>query len=159
MTVLDGGWRAWLDVGVDVETGPEQPRPPGGFTGRPGNMPVVDVDRVLTVAVLVDARAPERYRGELEPIDPVAGHVPGAVNVPTEDNLDPTGRFRPAGDLRARYAEAGAVAGADVAAYCGSGVTACHDVLAMELAGVEAALFPPSWSGWLTDPERPVQAG
>ena len=118
-------------------------------------MPVVEADRVPKVEVLVDARAPERYRGETEPIDPVAGRIPGAVNVPTDRNLTDDGRFRPAAELRGIYAEVGAVPGADVAAYCGSGVTAIHDIVAMEIAGVPAALYPGSFSGWITDPDRP----
>ena len=122
-------------------------------------MAVVDAGQVPGAAVLVDARAPERYRGESEPIDRVAGHVPGAVNVPTEANLDSSGRFRSGEELRALYGAVGAIAGVDVAAYCGSGVTACHDILAMELAGVRAALFPGSWSGWVADPDRPVETG
>ena len=105
------------------------------------------------------AGAAERHRGETEPIDPVAGHVPGAVNVPTSMNVGPDGRFRSPSELRAAYAAVGAVPGVDVAAYCGSGVTACHDVLAMELAGVRAALYPGSWSEWVTDPTRPVSTG
>jgi thiosulfate/3-mercaptopyruvate sulfurtransferase len=119
-------------------------------------MPVVGPDEVPDVAVLVDARAPERYRGEVEPVDPVAGHVPGAVNVPTSRNLTADGRFRTPAELRAVYAEVGAVPGAEVAAYCGSGVTATHDVLAMEVAGIRAALYPGSWSEWVRDPGRPV---
>ncbi|MBC9731975.1 sulfurtransferase [Nocardioides sp. zg-578] len=156
--VLDGAWPAWLAAGGPVETGPTTP-PAGDFTARPGSMPVVDVDRVLDVGVLVDARAAERYRGETEPIDPVAGHVPGAVNVPTSSNLGPDGRFREADELRAVYAAVGATPDADVAAYCGSGVTAAHDVLAMEVAGVRAALWPGSWSEWVADPSRPVATG
>jgi thiosulfate/3-mercaptopyruvate sulfurtransferase len=157
--VLDGGWSAWQDAGGEVETGPERPRAAGDFTGHPGSMPVVGTDEVLGVDVLVDARAPERYRGETEPIDPVAGHVPGAANVPTDTNLDYAGRFRSGEELRGLYGAIGAIAGADVAAYCGSGVTACHDVLAMELAGVRAALYPAGWSGWVADPGRPVETG
>ena len=153
--LLDGGRSAWRAVGGDVETGPGDPVP-GDFHGRPGAMAVVDADGVPGVGVLVDARAPERYRGEVEPIDPVAGHIPGAVNVPTVRNLDNHGHFRDAVELRAVYAEVGAVPGVDVAAYCGSGVTAAHDVLAMEVAGISAALYPGSWSGWVTDPDRPV---
>ncbi len=107
----------------------------------------------------MDARAPERYRGETEPIDPVAGRVPGAVNVDTGRNLDNHGHFRDAAELRALYAEAGATPDVEVAAYCGSGVTATHDILAMEVAGVRAALYGPSWSGWVADPERPVERG
>ena len=153
--VLDGGWAAWQAAGGEVETGETRP-PRGDFHGRPGSMGVVGVERVPGVDVLIDARAPERYRGEVEPIDPVAGHIPGAVNVPTVRNLDNHGHFRDAHELRDAYAEVGAVAGADVAAYCGSGVTATHDVLAMELAGIRASLFPDSWSGWISDPSRPV---
>jgi thiosulfate/3-mercaptopyruvate sulfurtransferase len=157
--VLDGALAAWVAAGGELETGPVTPEP-GDFTlsDEPG-MAVVEADAVLAVDVLVDARAAERYRGETEPVDPVAGHIPGAVNVPTASNLGPDGRFRPAEELRAAYAEVGAVPGADVAAYCGSGVTAAHDVLAMEVAGVTAALYPGSWSGWITDPERPVAIG
>lgn len=156
--VLDGGWGAWRDAGGEVETGPVTVEP-GYFVARPGGMPVVGAAEVPGVAVLVDARAPVRFRGEQEPIDPVAGRIPGAVNVPTEANLDDDGRFRPAAELRAAYAAVGAVPGAVVATYCGSGVTACHDVLAMEVAGVPAALYPGSWSGWITDPTRPVEVG
>lgn len=153
--VLDGGWSAWRAAGGEVETGPVQPVP-GDFTAEPGQLPVVGVDGVRAVRVLVDARAAERYRGETEPVDPVAGHIPGAVNVPSSCNLRPDGTFRPAEELRALYASVGATHGRDVAAYCGSGVTAAHDVLAMEVAGVDAALYPGSWSEWIRDPDRPV---
>lgn len=156
--VLDGGWSAWVADGGAVETGPVVPQR-GDLTGEPGSMPVVEADGVLDVDVLVDARAGERYRGETEPVDPVAGHVPGAVNVPTSQNLTVDGRFRDVEELREVYAAVGAVPGADVAAYCGSGVTACHDVLALELVGVRAALYPGSWSGWITDPTRPITSG
>ncbi|NYG55682.1 rhodanese-like domain-containing protein [Nocardioides perillae] len=157
--VLDGAWPAWVAAGGAVETGPGATTPPGDVVVRPGGMPVVEADRLLDVDVLVDARAPERWRGEVEPVDPVAGRVPGAVNVPTSANLGPDGRFLPAARLSAVYGVVGAVPGADVAAYCGSGVTACHDVLALELAGVRAALYPGSWSGWIADPARPVERG
>lgn len=156
--VLDGGWSAWVAAGGPVETGPVTPAP-GDLAADPGHLPVVGPQDVPDVAVLLDARAPERYRGEVEPVDPVAGHVPGAVNVPTSENLRPDGRFRPPAELAEVYAAAGAVPGAEVAAYCGSGVTAAHDVLALELAGVRAALYPGSWSGWVTDPTRPVERG
>ena len=149
--VLDGAWPAWRNDGGEVETETADPEP-GDFTSRPGAMPMVEADGVPAVDVLVDARATERYRGEVEPIDPVAGHIPGAVNVPTSRNLTEDGRFRSPAELRELYAQVGAVAGTDVAAYCGSGVTAAHDVLAMELAGVRAALYPGSWSGWISDP-------
>ena len=154
--VLDGGWSAWLAEGGATETG-AGPLAPGDFAARPGDVQVVGPDEVLGVRVLVDARAPERYRGEVEPVDPVAGHIPGAVNVPTDRNLGADGRFRSAAELAAIYAEVGATPGADVAAYCGSGVTAAHDLLALARAGVDAALFPGSWSGWITDPGRPVE--
>ncbi len=162
--VLDGAWAGWLAAGGAVHTGTVLPGR-GDFTARPGTMPVVEADDLLGVPVLVDARAPERYRGETEPIDPVAGHVPGAVNVPTTTNLAADGRFRSATELRALYAAAGvdgsAPDGSDisVAVYCGSGVTAAHDVLALEVAGIRAALYPGSWSGWITDPSRPVATG
>lgn len=157
--VLDGGWTAWRAAGGEVETGDGAAQDTGDFEATPGALPVVDAASVQDAGVVVDARAAERYRGDVEPIDPVAGHVPGAVNVPTGRNLDETGRFRDAASLAATYAEVGAVPGADVAVYCGSGVTAAHDVLALELAGVTAALYPGSWSEWVADPRRPVATG
>jgi len=153
--LLDGGLAAWQAAGGPVEPGETRP-PAGDFDGVPGTMPVVEADEIPDVAVLVDARAPQRYRGETEPIDPVAGHIPGAVNVPTVRNHDNHGHFRDPVELRSVYAEVGALPGANVAAYCGSGVTAALDVLAMEVAGIRAALYPGSWSGWITDPDRPV---
>ena len=130
----------------------------GDFEPGPGALPVVDADRVLDVPVLVDARAPERYRGETEPVDPVAGRIPGAVNVPTSANLGADGRFREPRRSCGRSTRPPAyrLDGAEVAVYCGSGVTAIHDLIALELLGVRAALYPGSWSGWITDPERPV---
>ena len=164
--VLDGGWTAWLREGGPVETG-EPVTVAGDFTPVPGGMPVVEADEVPDVPVLVDARAPERYRGESEPVDPVAGHVPGALNAPTSRNLTPEGLFRPVAELREAWAEVlAAVDGVEpdpeapdepvVAAYCGSGVTAVHAVIALELLGVPAALYPGSWSDWIADPRRPV---
>ncbi|WP_205474534.1 sulfurtransferase [Nocardioides sp. SYSU D00038] len=156
--VLDGGWSAWLADGGAIQAGVTLPRA-GDFTARPGRLPVVEADEVLDVPVLVDARAPERYRGESEPVDSVAGRIPGAINVPTVTNLRVDGRFRSAEELRALYAAAGVTGEEDVAVYCGSGVTATHDLLALEVAGIRAALYPGSWSGWITDPERPVERG
>ena len=163
--VLDGGWSAWQAAGGAVETGEVVARP-GDFHGVPGSLPVVDAEgaaRLGRDGVLVDARAPERYRGEVEPVDPVAGHVPGAVNVPTARNLDNHGHFRDPHELAAVYGEVRSTdgTGADdglpqVAVYCGSGVTACHDLLALELVGVRAALYPGSWSGWITEPSREI---
>jgi len=158
--VLDGGWAAWRERGGAVETGEAQPER-GDFEPSPGVLPVVEAGDVLGVPVVVDARAPERYRGETEPIDPVAGRIPGAVNVPTSANLAADGRFRPPEQLRALYEAAGVPTDGSqqLAVYCGSGVTAVHDILALELLGVRAALYPGSWSGWITDPQRPVATG
>jgi thiosulfate/3-mercaptopyruvate sulfurtransferase len=157
--VLDGAWPAWVAAGQPVEAGAGGPAKAGTFTAAPGAMPVVSAAEVLSVAVVVDARVAARYRGETEPIDPVAGRIPGAVNVPTALNLAVDGRFRPAAELRGVYEAVGATAGSTVAAYCGSGVTATHDVLALEIAGVAAALYPGSWSEWIVDPARPVETG
>jgi len=158
--VLDGGLAAWRAEGGDIETR-EVDVPAGDFEPSGARMPVVEADQVLEVPVLVDARASERFHGETEPIDPVAGRIPGAVNVPSFGNLAPDGRFRSPDDLRATYAEAGVPldGDAEVAVYCGSGVTAVHDIIALELIGVRAALYPGSWSGWITDPDRPVARG
>lgn len=159
--VLDGGLAAWTAAGQPLST--EEPAPgEGDFTASPGAMPLLDADRAAELArrgVLLDARAPERYRGETEPIDPVAGHIPGAVNAPTTDNVAPDGRFRPAADLAARFTALGADPAAEVGVYCGSGVSAAHEVLALATAGVPAALYVGSWSEWTTDPTRPVATG
>jgi thiosulfate/3-mercaptopyruvate sulfurtransferase len=156
--VLDGGWAAWVAAGGEVETGPTEPRR-GDFHGSPGSMPVIGADHLLDVPVVIDAREPHRYRGENEPVDPVAGRVPGAVNVDTGRNLDNHGHFRDAVELRTVYGGMGATGADDVAVYCGSGVTATHDILAMEIAGLRAALYAGSWSGWVSDPDRPVERG
>jgi thiosulfate/3-mercaptopyruvate sulfurtransferase len=163
--LLDGGFAAWRAEGGPVETG-EVTAGPGDFRAEPGRLPRLDADaaaRLATEGVLVDARAAERYRGETEPLDPVAGHVPGAVNVPTGANLvegdDGVRRFRPADELRELYAAAGVRAGLPVGVYCGSGVTAVHDLVALAVAGVPAALYPASWSGWSSDAGRPVATG
>ena len=135
---------------------------PGDFAPRPGGMPVLDAAGASALArrgVLLDARAPERFRGEHEPIDSVAGHIPGAVNAPSTENVGGDGRFLDVAALTARFVAAGAGEGVEVGAYCGSGVTAAHEVLALELAGFEAALYPGSWSEWITDPGRPVATG
>jgi thiosulfate/3-mercaptopyruvate sulfurtransferase len=162
--VLDGGFRAWTAGGYPVAAaGQERPAiAPGRFTARPGQLGLLDADGAASMArsgLLLDARARERYRGETEHVDPVAGHIPGAVSAPTAENVNPDGTFRPAADLAARFAALGATGDRPVAAYCGSGVTAAHEVLALTLAGLPAALYVGSWSNWITDPARPVAAG
>ena len=110
----------------------------------------------------MDARAAERYRGEVEPVDPVAGHIPGAATAPTGENVRGDGVFRSPDELRARFAALGLALGTTatpVGAYCGSGVTASHEVLALALAGITAALYIGSWSEWVTDPARPIATG
>jgi thiosulfate/3-mercaptopyruvate sulfurtransferase len=159
--VLDGGYPAWVAAGAPVST--ETPPPGRGtFTARPGGMPLLDADSAAALAgsgLLVDARAPERYAGESEPVDPVAGHIPGAVNVPTTEHVGDDGRMLPHDQLLTRFEKAGYAGGA-IGAYCGSGVTASHTVLALEVAGVHgAALYADSWSGWITDRHRPVATG
>lgn len=160
--VLDGGLVAW--TAADGDTTAEVPDlPAGGFTARPGSLPVLDADGAAAVArtgVLVDARAAERFSGATEPIDPVAGHIPGAVNAPTTDNTGSDGLFLPAADLRIRFSSLGiTVDTAPVGVYCGSGVTAAHELLALHEAGIDANLYVGSWSDWITDPTRPVAHG
>ncbi len=165
--VLDGGYRAWGGAGLEITT--DEPAPaPGDFTAESGHLPVLDAAGAQAAArtgLLLDARAGERYRGETEPADPVAGHIPGAVSAPTAGNVNPDGTFSDAAELAARFAALGAVpgigtpGGAPVSVYCGSGVTAAHEVLALTLAGIPAALYVGSWSNWIADPARPVATG
>lgn len=148
--VLDGGYSAWVAADGPVETG-SATVVAGDFAARPGMLPRVDASSVASFAgAVVDARAPERFRGDVEPIDPAAGHIPGALNVPTDANLRADGTFRTPGELAALYPEG------EIACYCGSGVTACHDILALAVAGRSAVLYPGSWSDWVSDPGRPV---
>ncbi|MHA3703260.1 rhodanese-like domain-containing protein [Jatrophihabitans sp. YIM 134969] len=157
--LLDGGLPAWTDAGGDLVTGAVTPEP-GDALVRPGGLEVLDADTAATwpsLGVLLDARAGERYRGDVEPVDPRAGHIPGAVSLPTSGNLDATGRFLDVDALRARFADV--VADGPVAVYCGSGVTAAHEIAALTAAGVDAALFAGSWSAWSSDPARPVAVG
>ncbi|WP_180903684.1 sulfurtransferase [Nonomuraea indica] len=159
--VLDGGLPAWVEAGLPTDKDPVEVAP-GDFTARPGGMPMLTAEQAAALAgdgVLLDARAAERYRGEVEPVDPVAGHIPGAVSAPTTGNVGPDGRFLPPEQLRARFAELGVREGVAAGAYCGSGVTAAHQVLALELAGLPAALYVGSWSHWVADPARPVATG
>lgn len=160
--VLDGGIGAWTAAGFKLETAiPTHP----AATWTPG-APRDDLVGTATVAgllggdtLLIDARAGERYRGEVEPIDPAAGHIPGAVSAPHAGNLGPDGRFLPANRLRERYASLGADR-RPVVAYCGSSLTATHDLLALELAGLpRGRLYEGSWSHWSSDPSRPVATG
>jgi len=159
--VLDGGLAAWRTAGGGVTT--EVPEPGAGtFEAHEGGMPLLDATDAAVVArggILLDARAPERFRGESEPIDPVAGRIPGAVNAPNAETVRPDGRFKPVGELRELFSAKGVRDDAAVGAYCGSGVTAAHTVLALHEAGIEAALYVGSWSEWITDPTRPVATG
>ncbi|GAA2035294.1 sulfurtransferase [Agromyces tropicus] len=161
--LLDGGLAAWVAAGLPLEEGDVEPEP-GDATAAFGAMPVVDLDEADALGagdagVLLDARAGERYRGEVEPIDPRAGHIPGAVSAPTAENLDVDGRFRSPDELRERFAALGIDDAHPVAAYCGSGVTAAHEVAALAIAGIDAALYPGSFSQWANRPERPVATG
>ena len=152
--VLDGGLPAWVAAGLPLATGDPDPEP-GDFTARPGGRWLLDAAGAADLAatgLLLDARAPARYQGLEEPVDPVAGHIPGARNAPLPDLLQ--GRA-----LRRRLADLGAGGGVPVGAYCGSGVVAAHLVLALEAAGIPAALYAGSWSDWITDPSRPVATG
>jgi thiosulfate/3-mercaptopyruvate sulfurtransferase len=159
--VLDGGLAAWVAGGHRVTS--EAPAPElGDFVARPGWMPVLDAADAAELArggALLDARAAERFSGEQEPIDPVAGHIPGARSMPTTGNVGSAGKFLDPAALQERFARAGVGEGVAVGAYCGSGVTAAHEVLALELAGFPAALYVGSWSEWITDPSRPVAKG
>jgi thiosulfate/3-mercaptopyruvate sulfurtransferase len=169
VTLLDGGLTAWTAAGQPTSAGDtaatgDQTSAAGDFTGEPGQMPTLDADSAAALAgsaqgVLIDARAGERFRGEAEPMDPAAGHIPGARNRPTTDNLDDGRRFRHPDVLAAGFAALGADPTTSVGAYCGSGVTAAHEVLALALAGIPAALYPGSWSEWSADPTRPVATG
>jgi thiosulfate/3-mercaptopyruvate sulfurtransferase len=166
--VLDGGIAAWAEP---LESGAARPSGSvdASFTVRPWPSDLfVGIEEAADIgagtvpgSVLLDARAAERYRGEVEPIDPRAGHIPGAVNAPWSANIDPaTGRFRAPDELREHYARLGVSAHQRVVCSCGSGVTACHDALALELAGFQRpAVFVASWSGWSNDPNRPVATG
>ncbi|GHH72315.1 sulfurtransferase [Promicromonospora soli] len=159
--ILDGGLAAWTAEGFALEPGDVTPER-GDVVVRPGGMPVVDADEAADLAeregVLLDARAAERYRGEVEPVDPQAGHIPGAVSAPTTENLRADGRFLSTADLKRRFRDLGVSTGS-TGVYCGSGVTASHEVAALAIVGVDAALYPGSWSQWSNDPAREVAVG
>ncbi|UDY24890.1 sulfurtransferase [Nocardioides sp. Kera G14] len=153
--LLDGGLDAWTTEGYELTTDDVTPAV-GDVTLTPGHLPVLPLDEVERYdGVLLDARAPERYRGESEPIDPKAGHIPGALNAPTGANLTADGHFLPADVLKAHFGTLGVDGRRPVAAYCGSGVTAAHEVAALAIAGIEASLYPGSWSQW-SNLDRPV---
>ncbi|MFE3197114.1 sulfurtransferase [Embleya sp. NPDC059237] len=161
--VLDGGLGAWTAANLPVTDVVPAPAEPGTFVPRPGGTTRLDADQTAAFVagggVLLDARAGERFRGETEPIDAKAGHIPGAVSAPATDYTHADGRFREPAELAEYFASKGVVPGARVAAYCGSGATAAHEVLALHLIGVPAALYAGSWSDWISDPERPVATG
>ncbi|HEY1392186.1 MAG TPA: sulfurtransferase [Methylibium sp.] len=165
VAVLDGGLQAWTAAGGTLTSVASSPRPAPPYPLRAAaTMPALDADslqRSLGRVRLIDARAPERFRGDVEPLDPVAGHIPGALNRLFRLNLAADGRFKPAAQLRAEFMPLlGGLAPQDVVHQCGSGVTACHNLLAMEAAGLGgAALYPGSWSEWCADPARPLARG
>jgi thiosulfate/3-mercaptopyruvate sulfurtransferase len=169
--VLDGGYPAWIGgAGPDgseparpTQSGPTDPPGPGLITVTPGGLPVVDADGAAAAAdapgaVLLDLRAAARYRGEVEPLDPVAGHIPGAVNLPIAELMRDDGTYRPPAEIAERLDGVGVASGAPVVASCGSGITACQLVLAAERAGIQAALYPGSYSQWCAL-GRPIATG
>ncbi|UYP20310.1 sulfurtransferase [Rhodococcus sp. Z13] len=159
--LLDGGLQAWIAGGHLVAAGPGADPRPGTVTLSPGHMPTIGPDDAADFTehgVLLDARAYARYRGDEEPVDPRAGHIPGAVSAPTTENLRADGSFLPSDQLAHRFSRLGVGRG-DVAVYCGSGINAAHEIAALEIAGIEAALYPGSWSQWSADPTRRVATG
>ncbi|ALE06597.1 thiosulfate sulfurtransferase [Arthrobacter sp. ERGS1:01] len=159
--LLDGGLAAWRAAGQPLTQG-EVKAEPGDAVVRFGAKATVDTQGAGEWpghGILLDARAGERYRGESEPMDPRAGHIPGAVSAPTMENLAAGKTFLPAAQLRERFAALGVRDGAEVAVYCGSGVTAAHQIAALEIAGFTATLYPGSWSAWSNRPELPVATG
>jgi thiosulfate/3-mercaptopyruvate sulfurtransferase len=161
--VLDGGLAAWIAAGLPTESGPGKLPAPGNFVAHPGHRAQTNAAEIASrlgvpnAPRLVDVRAPERYSGEKEPIDPIAGHIPGAINLPATAFFGADGRFLPAAEIAARYAAAGGTEGAVL--YCGSGITAAQSLLALESARVTATIYPGSWSDWIIDPNRPVFTG
>ncbi|MBO1013334.1 sulfurtransferase [Achromobacter sp. SD115] len=167
VAVLDGGWQAWTAAGLPTTTEAAaavragDPVEPGSSLAGSVDAQAV-LDNISRQAfTVIDARAANRYRGEVEPMDPVAGHIPGALNRPNGENLQADGRFKPAAQLREEFASL--LDGRDPAAIvhqCGSGITACHNLLSMEIAGLSGSrLYPGSWSEWCSDPSRPVATG
>ena len=166
VAVLDGGWQAWMAAGGARDTSPAPQRAPGNFRRRPALAGTVSAHGVLDnlhsgKRLVVDARAPERYSGEVEDRDPVAGHIPGAKNRFFQTNLQPDGTFKSAQQLRTEYtALLEDWDPRDVIHHCGSGVTGCHNLLALAHAGLDGGLlYPGSWSEWCADPSRPIATG
>ncbi len=166
MRILDGGLGAWVAAGYELVDGVEHPV--AGdirvvfddlYEGALATLTTIETAAVPERGVLVDMRSPERFRGEVEPVDPVAGHIPGARNVPGAALLDERGFFRSSAELAALFAEIGVGDAATVGVYCGSGVTAAVGVAALKLVGVDAALYPGSWSQWSAHPSGPVAVG
>lgn len=172
VAVLDGGYRGWAGARLPLTTVVSRPEPGDFAVAAAGGMPLltgVEAAGLARSGFLLDARAGERYRGEVEPIDRIGGHIPGAISAPTRENVGDDGEFLGPADLARRFASLGLPSSAELAAddtsapvigaYCGSGVTAAHQVLALELAGLPAALYVGSWSEWSSDPARPVATG
>ena len=161
VALLDGGLAAWQQAGGTLTPDVPTPAPVTPYPSQPPSLPTVDAQQLqarLNEVLVIDARAPERYRGDVEPLDAVAGHIPGAVNRFFKDNLLPDGRFKPAEQLRAEFSPL--LDSRPVVQQCGSGATACHNLLAMEVAGLgTTALYPGSWSEWSSDPSRPMARG
>lgn len=167
VAVLDGGWSSWQAIGGAVESGADRAQPQAAYSMADTPSPLaatIGGDSLLArlgQLALIDARAPERFRGDVEPLDAQAGHIPSACNRFFKDNLNAQGRFKPAAVLRAEFLTllASQPAG-DVVNQCGSGVTACHNLLAMAVAGLEGSLlYPGSWSEWSSNPHRPIARG
>ncbi len=157
VAVLDGGIGAWREAGYPISTQPAQ-YPPTSFQANPQPERLADAEAVAqrpAGSLLIDSRAPERYRGEVEPLDPVAGHIPGAINRNWLDSLEASGRFKSPEEQARRFA---GLEG-KIIVYCGSGVSACANVLALELIGKKAQLYAGSWSDWVSEPSRPVAKG
>ena len=163
VAVLDGGFAAWREAGLPVESGDVERTPSQLDVHFDPTQAITDHAALHAdpAPVLLDARATARYRGDTEPLDRAAGHVPGALNRPYADNLDASGRFKPPARLREEFAAVlGDTPPQEVVHMCGSGVTACHNLLAMEHAGLHGSrLYEPSWSGWVSDPSRPIATG
>ncbi len=172
VAVLDGGYHGWATAGLPVTKLVTRPQPGDFAAASPGGMPLltdVEAGQLARSGFLLDSRAGERYRGEVEPIDRIGGHIPGAISAPTRDNVGDDGSFLAPHELARRFASLGlptraeGVTGASgepvIGAYCGSGVTAAHQVLALERAGLPAALYVGSWSEWSSDPARPIATG